>query len=155
MKAYDSTEPQKIPADAAAILPYGDGRFVWPEQQLARFSHARRRFITVFGNARIASIFDIERFDGTPDQAPAFVRARHILYPATLPTLYVNRSNLPDVQRACKGLDYRIWLATLDGDIPRSITGGGHLVAVQYKGGPHDDYDISEVLDEHWLRPVR
>ncbi len=154
MKAYDSARPLLIPGTAPAILPYADGRFAWPLAEVARFPRARRRYITVLGNPRIASICDVERFDVRPEHAPAFIRERRILYPGTLPTIYCNRSTLPAVQSACHGLEYRVWLATLDDTIPRSITGGGHLVAVQYRGGPDADFDISEVLDEHWLRPA-
>jgi hypothetical protein len=152
MDAYDSTRPGLIPATAAAVLPYADGDFAWSLDSLARFPLARRRFITVFGNAQIASIFDIETGDGTPPQAPGFIRERRMRFPSTPPTIYCNRSTLPLVQQRCAGLHYYVWLATLDGTIPESISGGGELVAVQYEnvGGR---YDVSRVLNDRWLHP--
>jgi hypothetical protein len=152
LHAYDSAHPEHIPAAAAAILPYADGRYRWPLEQVARFPDARRRYITVAGNAAIASVADVEAGDLAPGEAPAFIRARRILFPRTRPTIYCNRSTLPLVQEACAGLDYNVWLATLDGDKPTAITGGGRLVAVQFEGGPDAGYDVSVVYDEHWLR---
>ena len=41
--AYDSTRPELIPADAAVVLYYGDGRYAWTAEDLKRFPAARRR----------------------------------------------------------------------------------------------------------------
>lgn len=152
--AYDSAQPRLIPAAAAAILPYADGKFAWPLAQIARFPHARRRYITVLGNARIASIGDVENGNISPAGAPDFIDDRRAFFPGPRPTIYCNRATLPDVQSHCQGREYNVWLATLDGTVPTSITGGGHLVAVQYKGGPTAPYDETEVLDPAWLHPV-
>ena len=155
MRAFDSTRPTLIPGDAAAVLPYADGKYAWPLADIARFPRARRRYITVLGNPMTASICDVERFDVPPEHAPTFIRHRRILFPGTLPTIYCNRVTLPAVQEHCRGLEYRVWLATLDGSIPQHITGGGQLCAVQFRGGPDDDYDVTEVIDPAWLRPVQ
>jgi hypothetical protein len=153
--AYDATNPANIPDTAMAILPYADGLFAWPRKQVRRFPIARRRFITVTGNAEIASIFDIETGDGLPEDAPDFIEWRHDLFPHSVPgAIYCNRSTLPAVQHACRGLEFLVWLATLDGTVPTSVGGGGRLVAVQDKGGPDAPYDRSVVLDPSWLHPA-
>ncbi len=153
LRAYDSTRPDLVPADAWGIMPYADGKFAWSKADVARFPRARRRHITVFGDAEIADIADVERGDVRPQDAPDFIRERYRLFPRARPTIYCNRSTLPAVQDACGGLVYYIWLATLDGSKLTFITGGGRLVAVQFEGGPHADFDVSVVLDHGWLRP--
>ena len=148
MICYDSTRPWLIPAAAAeAVLMYADGEFEWKPQDKARFPHARYRSISVLNNPKIAAVLDVEKGDATPADAPGFIRAR----PGDA-AIYCNRATLPAVQAACHGLDYRVWLATLDGTRPTAITGGGTLAAVQYFGGLHTPYDLSVVYDEAWMR---
>ena len=150
--AYDSARPELIPASAAAILPYADGLFAWPLDQVARFPRAARRYITVEADARIASIGDVESGDMAPEDAPDFIDERRARFPGPRPAIYCNRSTLPAVQSHCGDREYDVWLATLDGSIPASITGGGRLVAVQFEGGGQAPFDVSKVLDPAWLR---
>lgn len=152
--AYDATNPGNIPATAAGILPYADGQFRWSVPEVARFPKARRRYITVLGNAAVASIADVEKFDLTPGAARGFVIGRRCLFPGTRPTIYCSRDTLPAVQESCHGLEFDVWLATLDGTVPASITGAGRLVGVQYEGGEDSPFDVTKVLVSDWLRPV-
>lgn len=148
---YDSARPDLIPKDAQVVFPYADGNYAWADQREELFPQARYRLITVFGNAAIASIADVEVGNPDlwpPDKARAFVIARHDS--GHRATIYCNRGDLPGVQQACNGLDYDVWLATLDGSQPTSIEGGGRLVAVQYQGGEDAPYDVSVIWDETW-----
>lgn len=155
MIAYDSARPHLIPDFAGAVLMYADGDFRWPSAQVARFRHARHRYITVVGNARVANICDVEKLDVPPEHSARFVEARRALFPADLPVIYCNRSTLPKVQSECRGMDFGIWLATLDGSRPRTITGPGELLAVQFQGGIDADFDMSVIYNPDWLRPGR
>lgn len=147
IQCYDSTRPNLIPASAPAVLIYADGAFKWTHEDKARFPHARHRAISVLNKPSVAAVLDVELGDATPEDAPGFIKARF-----GDACIYCNRSTLPAVQRACAGLDYRVWLATLDGSKPTSIRGGGKLAAVQYQGGQKAHFDLSVVYDVSWLR---
>jgi hypothetical protein len=177
--AYDSTTPAEIPAGAAAVLPYLDGRYAWSASHLTRFPHAKSRLITVLGDPA-AGICDVERGDvpaaapavpdhvaaaataatgGRQDQAAAMafkaVTARgYIEERATTKArwpgiIYCNRSTLSVVQQHCAGLQYGVLLATLDGDRPRYYS-GAWIVGIQYKNVP-GKYDMSEIYEVDWL----
>lgn len=148
IQCYDSTRPDLIPASAPAVLIYADGLFKWSHADKARFPHARHRAISVLNNPSIAAVLDVELGDATPQDAPEFIKKR-----GGDACIYCNRATLPAVQKACAGLDYRVWLATLDGSKPTSIRGGGKLVAVQYQGGQQAHFDVSVVYEPDWLRP--
>jgi hypothetical protein len=154
MDAYDSTQPWLIPLEAPAVLIYADGLYKWSEASVKRLAHCRYRHITVLGDPA-ANICDVETGDVRPAQAPEFLRGWRNLHPTGSPgTIYCNRSTLPAVQAACQGLEFNVWLATLDGSRPLSIAPPGRLVAVQYQGGAAAPYDLSVVWDESWpLRP--
>lgn len=54
---------------------------------------------------------------------------------------------------AASGLDYRVWLATLDGSLPTELTdapAGVTLAAVQFWNVP-GHYDQSIVYDTAWM----
>jgi hypothetical protein len=154
--AYDSTRPALIPADAAGILVYGDGKFEWTAEDLARFPKARRRSITVTGDPS-CNILDVENGDARPSDVPNFLRAWKHEHPhGEDGTIYCSRDTLAEVQLSLYpiGLTFNLWLATLDGSQPRTIENPAtsRLVAVQYAGGPDADYDVSVVYDRSWLR---
>jgi hypothetical protein len=144
---YDSVRPDLIPQNAQVVLPYADGPYAWAGQREKMFPRAKYALITVLGNAAIASIADVEPGRLSPKEARAFILARRDA--GHRATIYSNRRGLPLIQEACKGLDYDVWLATLDGTQPTSIDGGGTLVAVQYKS--EMDYLISVIWDDSWL----
>jgi hypothetical protein len=148
---YDSTTPAEIPATAEVVFPYADGEFRWTAAETARFRRARRRHYTVEGNADLAAIADIERFDMKPKDAPGFADRWAEAHPRSRwpACFYVNRSNLAELQHYMKGRIYLVGLATLDGTIPHQISGGGRLVYVQFETTAK--YDRSEVLVPEWL----
>lgn len=150
LTGYDSTRPGLIPAGAECFFYYCDGNFRWSDESIARFPHAKRRAITVLGNPT-ANIADVEKGNMTPEDVPGFLRGWREHHPDGYPgTVYCSRSTLVQVQLWCKGMEFGVWLATLDGSIPTHITGGGTLLAVQYEGGPTAPYDVTRVLDEDW-----
>ena len=56
--------------------------------------------------------------------------------------VYSDLSNLPTVRSELDGLDYLVWLATLDGNkLSANYTPG--LWGVQFAGGPTAEYDTS------------
>lgn len=83
---YDSVNAEAIPLNAVAVAGYVDGspEVCWKPDDWLRFPNARRLGIaTQPGHAR-GTIIDVERFDVTPEQAPAEVlrrRAAGIVWP--------------------------------------------------------------------------
>jgi hypothetical protein len=149
--AYDSTRPHLIPADAWGILPYPDGRFAWTEADLARFPHAHRRFISEFGNARLASIAAVEIGALDPVEARGFIVERKRLFPEGTPTIYCDRARLPEVEAECAGLEFDRYIADWTGS-PHWINGIERLVAVQFVGGVRAPYDKT-LCKPGWLHP--
>lgn len=149
---YDSAAPHKIPDNAKAIFPYADGLYAAPwQKEMQRFKHAKRRHITVFGNAEIANIYDIEKGDGRPYEAPGFIdRWRAIHGETQLATIYCSRSTLFQVLEFTGNRPFHIWLATLDGSAPTEFA-GRKLIAVQYNGGMNAPYDKSVIYDSNWM----
>ena len=140
---YDSVSPELIPADAAAVAGYADGRYLWSSGDWARFQQAIPLSVCCFPGSR-ADVLDIESGCAGPLDAPGwcdrFDRASR-----RAPTLYVNRGNWDAVRRAVgpRVVDY--WVSTLDGTL--YVPGA---VAVQY--WDTGAYDLSVVWDEWWLR---
>lgn len=149
--AFDSIQPESIPAEAAGILYYADGRYAWTAEHLARFPSARRRAITVLGDP-VCNVADVETGDLRPGDCLNFLRAWRHEHPAGEPgTIYCSRDTLPAVQALVGDREpFNVWLATLDGSKPRVIDGPGELVAVQYSG--ELSYDVSAVWNRSWLR---
>lgn len=149
----DSTDFTRIPSGAFKYAAgYINGRFVTPKSQLERFDG--HIVIGVFPDdptqARFARVLDVETHDARASDAPAFIRER-IRSGFHNATIYCNRNTFPAIQKACAGLPYRLWLATLDGTRLREFM--GHPVwAVQYEtvkdSQGHDLYDLSEVYGE-------
>lgn len=113
-------------------------------------------WIDVFGTAPDqASILQI---DGTPSQVTTLINGARAWVdkraPIGAPTIYCNRSQLPRVQAELTGLHYYLWLSTLDGTIPATVTGGGTLAAVQYKGAKQTgiNADQSAVTNDTWWK---
>lgn len=147
----DSTNFANInPATFKYVAPYLNGDFATPVAQYDRF-YGHILIGVRPGDptqARFARVLDVERFDANPDDAPPFIRER-IRAGFDNATIYCNRNTYPAVQKACAGLHYRLWLATLDGTKLDSFM--GHPVwACQYETvrGTHGQelYDVSEVF---------
>jgi hypothetical protein len=140
MNFYDSTRPELIPAGAHACL-YFDGRYAATKQEAKRF--AAVRWITVVGNYRDCGVADYEAGNAVYSKAGAlraWVQGRMNMH--TRARVYCDRANLPKVRAHLEGLDYLVWLATLDGDkLSKNYTPG--LWGVQFAGGETAPYDTS------------
>jgi len=145
MEFYDSTQPEKIPAGAHACL-YTDGDYAATAEQAKRF--AATRWITVLGDFRNAGIADYEAGNevfSVPGTLRLWVAGR--IGMGTRARVYCDRANLPKVRSELEGLDYLVWLATLDGDkLSKDWTPG--LWGVQFAGGMTADFDTSVLYGE-------
>ena len=150
---YDSVTPQAIPANAEMVAGYVNGQYAWRPEDWDRFPDAVKVHITIMA-VNEAGVLDIESGDATPQQAPGWVHAR-LAAGLKRPTLYVNRSNAPQVLQDCKnvgleaGTHFWLWLATLDGTTTTDLPG---VVAVQDRGASALGFnaDASVVLDPTW-----
>lgn len=70
---YDAVNLANIPADATAVAGYVNGRWPTYAELAKRWPNAKYVSIAVTAEAD-ADCLDIERFDATPAQAPAWVR---------------------------------------------------------------------------------
>ncbi|MFI5782271.1 hypothetical protein [Nocardia sp. NPDC051570] len=150
---YDSTSAKDIPADAAMVAGYIDGRFKWSQSDWARFPKAIKVHIAVDPHADAGEVLDVEQGDSRPDQAPGWIRMRQAAG-VKRPTIYCNRSTWPAVQAACKGLTYASWVAEWTGHA-HEIEGA---VACQWADPGHGSpghYDLSLVVDDSWPGPRR
>jgi hypothetical protein len=146
MDFYDSTQPELMPAGSHACLYY-DGDYAATTAQAKRFAAAR--WITVIGDYRNCGIADFEAGNEVFSKSGAlrsFVQGR--INMGTRARVYTDLSNLPKVRSECEGLNYLVWLATLDGNkLNKNYTPG--LWGVQYAGGVDANYDTS-VLYGTW-----
>ncbi len=140
MDFYDSTQPAEIPEGAHACL-YFDGDYAAAPAQAKRF--AATRWITVLGDYRNCGIADFEAGNevyAQPGALRAYVEGR--LGMNVRARVYCDLANLPTVRSELEGLQYLVWLSTLDGNkLSAGYTPG--LWGVQYAGGPTAAYDTS------------
>jgi hypothetical protein len=140
MDFYDSTRPDLIPADTAACLYY-DGLYAATPEQAKRFRAVR--WITVLGDYRNCGIADFEAGNEVYAKAGAlraYVQGR--INMGTRARVYCDRSNLPKVRADLEGLNYLVWIGTLDGNkLSPDWTPG--LWGVQFAGGEDAAYDTS------------
>ena len=141
---FDSAAPHLIPdgfaGAAVCAAVYINGRYAWPQSQVARFERVIR--ISVMpeaGFAAHARVIDVERFDATPANARGFIKERIRLGHHDA-TVYCSKAAVASVQKACSGLEYRLWVADWTG-VPHEDPDAW---AVQYKTGPNE-YDVTEV----------
>lgn len=142
---YDSITAAAIPADAAIVAGYVDGRYRWSPADWARFPTARKVRIAVFASTLDGDVLDVERGDAAPADAPGWVRARR--GQGADPSVYTSVTEWPTVRGefARQGVaEPHWWIAAYPGCGPALYPGS---VAHQYHdAGP---YDLSVVAD-HW-----
>jgi hypothetical protein len=149
---FDSTTPAAIPADAGLVAGYVDGSFAWSDADWQRFPRAQKIHICVTGDHTKGDCLDVEKGDATPGQAPGWIKARQAAG-VKYATIYCNRSNLAAVEKACAGLHYYRWIATLDGIL--HIPGYHPLIgpaAVQFANSTMagTNVDVSLVYEPGW-----
>lgn len=146
MDFYDSTQPALIPEGSYACLYY-DGDYAANTEQAKRFTAVR--WITVLGDYRNCGIADFEAGNAVfsqPGALRAYVEGRRSM--GTRARIYSDLTNLPTVRSELDGLEYLVWLGTLDGNkLSAGYTPG--LWGVQFAGGPTAAYDTS-VLYGTW-----
>lgn len=141
---YDSVNPRIIPADAAMVAGYVDGKYRWTEEGWGRFPHAVKVRIAVLPETDAGNVLDVERYDAAPGQAPGWVTMRRRA--GVEPTVYCSRSAWPVVREAFRSSgvsEPQYWIA--------DYTGKEHLpagaVACQWGSAP--TLDTSCVAD-YW-----
>jgi hypothetical protein len=145
MEFYDAVEPASIPMHTAACLYY-DGRYAAMPTEAGLFSQVR--WITVLGDYQHCGIADYERGNpvfGAAGALEAWVSGRAAM--GKRARVYCNRVTLPDVRARLAGLDWLLWIATLDGD-QLARDWAPNLWAVQYAGGPTAAFDTSILYGE-------
>jgi hypothetical protein len=146
---YDAVTAANIPANAAMVAGYDDGKYKWTPADWARFPNAIHVHITVFGLAGVL-VCDCENGDLTPQQAAAWAHGEVVAH--RRPTIYTSTSNHPAVVAALAtvGLqfvrDVDWWEAHYDNDA--RLSPGS--VAKQYQSTAA--YDIS-ITDGNWPAP--
>lgn len=141
---YDAVTPSRIPAGAAMVAGYANGRYANLAEMATRFPHAIRVSISVSASYHGATVLDVEIGDATPAEAPGWVKARRAA--GIDPTVYCNASTWPAVKAAftAAGIPQpHYWIAQYDND--PTIPAGA--VAKQYKNTA--GWDASSVAD-HW-----
>jgi hypothetical protein len=148
-RMYDSVDWQKIPADARMVAGYVDGAYAWPEEAWRKFPNAAHVRISVIppGDSAAAGVLDVESGAASVDDAPGFIRARRSRKEPAV--IYVERSLVADIRKACGELDYGLWVADWTGK-PHKLADMHRVVAVQWSGGADVPYDISEVFARGW-----
>lgn len=145
---WDSITAADIPPQAPQVGLYVDGPFAWSAEDLARFAHARTIRIATRASTLDADALDVERGDATPAQAAAWVRKARP-QPGRLPLVYCNRGNRADVEAACAGLRYQLWVATLDG-VSRMQPGATGTQWAGQTSGSGGHFDLS-LFDEAYF----
>lgn len=114
MLMYDSVDLSQVPADAAAVAAYVNGRWPTFPHLAVEFPHAHRLSIAVTAEAD-ADCLDIEAGDASPAQAPAWVR-RQIARGVKRPVVYCSVSDARTVLGVLKASgikrsQIRLWTA--------------------------------------------
>lgn len=139
---YDSTDVGQIPARAAAVAGYVNGR--WPTFPTLAVSHphAHRLSIAVTASAD-AECLDVEKGDARPDEAAAWVKRQHARG-IQRPVVYCNLSTAPAVLVALgfaqiERHHFRLWTA--------HYTGKPHRCTEKCGLGFRDEADATQYYD--------
>jgi hypothetical protein len=139
---YDSVDTAQIPAKAAAVAGYVNGR--WPTFPSLAVSHpnAHRLSIAVTADAD-ADCLDVEAGDARPDEAAAWVKRQHARGVAR-PVVYCNLATAPAVLVALgmgqvKRAEFRLWTA--------HYTGKPHRCTAKCGLGFRDVADATQYYD--------
>jgi hypothetical protein len=141
---YDSSRPEMIPDNPAAIFPYADGKFAWSHKM---FHNVPYRYITIHGDIH-ADIADYEQgaiFGREP--LLAWARGRMSRYPDADLTIYTDRANFPAVFGIMSDTPWHLFLSVGTDPIVTEYQ-GMHVRACQEFG---IGYDIDHVFDDGWL----
>jgi len=147
----DTTRPEALAADSSfgAVLPYRDGAYRWPVEQVRRFRDAGKKIIpiTVDGHdPHNAQVADRENGDLTAEGAAKWAHERNQLHGDAI--VYVDLMNTGELVSALGGEPAWLWVAWWTGrlvvpelKLPAHI----RLGAVQYLS--NQLYDESAIID--------
>ena len=139
---FDSTVAGDIPADAAIVAGYRDGKYAWSEADWARFPNAIKVGIVVFASTNDGDLLDCEKGNATPEECPGWITMRQAAGLA-VPTIYCNYSNLQQIRTACQGLTYDLGIADPT-NVPHLPDG---FAFCQYDWGTQGHFDTSLCAD--------
>ena len=111
---YDSITVADIPATAVAVAGYMNGR--WPTYPVLGETHPHAKRLSIAVSAIVdADCLDVEKWDATPEQAPAWVK-RQQLRGVKRPVVYTSLSEAKTVLKVLKehGIErnqIRLWTA--------------------------------------------
>lgn len=143
---YDSVTWQAIPADAELVAGYLDGLYRWPNEAWQRFPNAVKVYIVINPRNDSGLVLDCEWGDATPADCPGWIRMRQASGLA-IPTIYCSASVVPDVQAACTGLTFDLWVAHYTG-VEHLEPGSAATQWADPDAGSGGDWDIS--LCQSW-----
>jgi hypothetical protein len=151
MEFYDAVTPANIPGSdkeppVTSACLYYDGAYAARPVEARWFRQVR--WITVLGDYEHCGIADWERGNAVfsqPGKIEDWVNGR--LAMGKRARVNCNRSSLPVLQGRLAGLDWLLWLSTLDGTIVRADA-YPNLWAVQFAGGPTAPFDTSILYGE-------
>lgn len=142
---FDDVNLDLIPKDAWAVAGYVNGKYQTFPELKTRFPQAKH-FLSIAVTAEAdAECLDVERFDATPDQAPAWVRRQHGLGVAR-PAVYCSLSDAQKVTGvlAASGIkrnQYRL--------ITAHYTGVAHLCSKSCGYGFTSYADATQYTDKY------
>lgn len=150
---YDSVTAEHIPANAAMVAGYVDGRYRWSAADWARFPGAVKVRVAVFASTNDGDVLDVEPGDATPDQAPGWV-LRRLAAGHPRPTIYTLASWASEVRRRLAGAglrrdQYALWIAHYTGN-PAQREGDAEAVQYADPPGSGGHFDLSTVYDPAW-----
>lgn len=153
---YDATTIENIPLHGATMIGcYTDGSFTNVTAAAQRFPDCQILTYDVNGSNPHARALDYEPGDvQNPETAAGWVQKSRFLG-NEWPTVYVDRSEMVDVMRACAvaglvlGKDWWLGVTTLDMTW-KQFQGVTGVAFVQYQNF-ENLYDVSVVLDDDWF----
>ena len=97
----DTVSPQYLMPSSrayAGVIAYANGAYAWPQDQVDAFHKAGKRIHKYDVNGRavqLADVLDVERYDASPADAPAWVDERWETHSTA--AVYCSLSNVPAV----------------------------------------------------------
>ncbi|MGH3437143.1 MAG: hypothetical protein ACRDRN_11830 [Sciscionella sp.] len=143
---YDGIDAARLPVTAQLVGGYVDGNYRWSATDWARFPHAVKVRIAVFGDTDDGHVLDVEPGNATPAQSVDWVLMRRRA--GADPTVYMNATTWPVVRSAfmARGVaEPHYWVAQYDG--VAAIPAGA--VGKQHTNDQAAGWDLSSVAD-YW-----
>lgn len=111
----DSVSPALIPGSFTHVAGYATGRYAWAAEEIKMFE--RHLLIGVLpnypGQAQMARVLDVERYDATPADFPAFAQTREAkgFGDATVYCSLVNVAAVVKEMQPYRNVPWRLWAA--------------------------------------------